>query len=123
MRNRDLAALGCDEEWIVQRTGILERRRAAPHEATSDLAYAAALNCLEQAQLPADAIDLIIVGTMTPDSPTPATACRVAERLGVRCPAMDLNSACAGFMFALVTGAQFVKAGTARNVMVIGADV
>ena len=121
--NEDLAEHGYDADWIVQRTGILERRRADDSQATSDLALGAARNCLTSAKMSADAIDLLIVATMTPDSPTPATACRVAERLGIRAPAMDINAACAGFMYALVTGSQFIKAGTAKNAMIIGADI
>jgi 3-oxoacyl-[acyl-carrier-protein] synthase-3 len=123
VRNEDLAALGYDADWILQRTGITQRRRAAPHEATSDLALAAARDCLASAQVSADEIDLVILGTMTPDSPIPATACRVAQGLGIRAPALDVNAACAGFMYALVTGMQFVKAGTAQRAMIIGADV
>ena len=123
VRNEDLAALGYDAEWILQRTGIRERRRAHPHEATSDLALAAARDCLANAGMTADSIDLLIVGTMTPDSPMPASACRVAEQLGIRAPAMDINAACAGFMYALTTGMQFVKAGTADRALIIGADV
>ena len=122
VRNEDLAELGYDADWIVQRTGILERRRAADDQATSDLALAAARDCLANARMTADAIDLLIVGTMTPDSPTPATACRVAGRLGIRAPAMDVSAACAGFMYALTTGMQFIKAGTANHAMIIGAD-
>lgn len=123
VRNEDLAALGYDAEWIVQRTGILERRRVAPEQATSDLALAAARDALANANMTADSIDLLIVGTMTPDTQAPAAACRVAERLGIRAPAMDINAACAGFMYALVTGAQFLKSGTANRAMIIGADV
>jgi len=123
VRNEDLAALGYDADWILQRTGIRERRRAADNEATSDLALAAARDCLGRAKMTADSIDLLIVGTMTPDNPMPASACRVAERLGVRAPAMDLNAACAGFMYALATGMQFIKTGTANHAMIIGADV
>ena len=123
VRNEDLAQLGYDADWIVQRTGIRERRRASPEQATSDLALAAARDALASANMTADSIDLLIVGTMTPDTQTPATACRVAERLGIRAPAMDINAACAGFMYALITGAQFIKAGTASRAMIIGADI
>jgi len=121
--NEDLAALGCDAEWILQRTGIRERRKAAPNEATSDLAHQAALRCLENAQVSADEVDLILVATMTPDMLTPSTACIVQHRLGTVAPAMDLNAACSGFLYALVTGMQFVKSGCNRRVLVIGSDV
>ncbi len=121
--NEDLAALGCDSEWIVRRTGILERRRAAEHEATSDLCYQAALRCMEEAKVEADEIDLIIVATITPDHPTPSTACHLQRRLGATAPAMDINAACAGFMYGLVTGAQYVAAGNSQCALIIGADV
>lgn len=121
--NSELAALGYDEDWIVQRTGIHERRRAAEHEATSDLAYHAARRCLDEAGATVDDIDLIIVGTMTPDNPTPSTACHLQRRLGARAAAFDINAACAGFMFALVTGMQFVRTGCNRRVLVVGADL
>ncbi|EMI29336.1 beta-ketoacyl-ACP synthase III [Rhodopirellula europaea] len=121
--NEDLAALGCDSDWIVRRTGILQRRHAEPGQATSDLCYEAALRCLENANVSVDEIDLILVATITPDHPTPSTACHLQRRLGAVAPAMDIGAACAGFMYALVTGAQFVSNGNARNVLVIGADL
>lgn len=121
--NEDLAALGCDSEWIVRRTGILQRRKAAVGESTSDLAYRAALAAMEDAAVTADEIDLILVATMTPDFPTPSTACEVQRRLGAVAPAMDINAACAGFMYAAVTAAQFIRAGNCRRALVVGADV
>lgn len=115
---------GYDPAWILQRTGIVERRRAAPDEATSDLAYEAAVRCIEQAGVDPDEIDLLIVATMTPDSPMPSAACQLHRRLGLTgVPAMDVNAACAGFMYALITGAQFVKSGCSRYALVVGADV
>jgi len=113
---------GVDPDWIVQRTGIRERRHVAPHEATSDLAVRAARQCLERSGVPTGDIDLLIVGTFTPDMLCPSTACLVQEKLGLRCGAFDLNAACAGFMYALITGMQFVAAGTSRRCLVIGAD-
>ncbi len=123
VRNEDLAQLGCDANWILQRTGIHERRRAAPDEATSDLAYQAAVNCLDRAGVAASEVDLILVATMTPDMATPSTACMVQRRLGTVAAAMDLNAACSGFVYALVTGMQFIKTGCSRRVLVIGADI
>jgi 3-oxoacyl-[acyl-carrier-protein] synthase III len=120
--NEELGRLGCDPEWIVQRTGIRERRRAAPQEATSDLAHQAALRCLERAGVASRDVDLILVATMTPDMLTPSTACFVQRRLGAVAPAMDVNAACSGFMYALVTGMQFIKTGCSRRVLVIGSD-
>jgi len=123
VRNEDLQLLGCDPEWIVQRTGIRQRRHAAPHEATSDLAYEAAVRCLNNAGVAPHEVDLILVATMTPDMPMPSAACMVQGRLGIQAPAMDLNAACSGFMYALVTGMQFVKTGCSRRALVIGSDV
>jgi 3-oxoacyl-[acyl-carrier-protein] synthase-3 len=121
--NADLAALGCDSDWIVRRTGILERRHATEDQATSDLCYEAAVRCLADAAVSADDLDLIIVGTMTPDHFTPSTACHLQRRLGAFAGAMDLSAACAGFTYAMTTGAQFVAAGNAKRVLVIGADL
>jgi 3-oxoacyl-[acyl-carrier-protein] synthase-3 len=123
VRNEDLAEFGYDPEWIVQRTGIRQRRRAAPGVATSDLAYEAAVRCLEAAKVEPREIDLILVATTTPDTTMPSTACHLQRRLGASAPAMDLQAACAGFMYALVTGMQFVKSGCSRRVLVVGADV
>ena len=121
--NEDLAELGCDSEWIVRRTGIRERRRAAEDEATSDLCFQAAQRCMEKAGITAADIDLILVATITPDHPTPSTACHLQRRLGAVAPAMDINAACAGFMYGLVTGAQFVATGNSKCALIIGADV
>ena len=121
--NEDLAALGCDSEWIIRRTGIRERRRAAPDQATSDLAYQASLECMQKAGVTASEIDLILVATVTPDHRIPSTACHLQRMLGATCPAMDLSAACAGFVYALLTGSQFISAGNARCVLVVGADL
>ena len=121
--NEDLAALGCDSEWIIRRTGIRARRRASDDQATSDLCYQAAVRCMNKAGISVDQIDLIIVATMTPDHPTPSTACHLQRRLGAVAPAMDLNAACAGFMYGLVTGSQFIATGNNHCVLVVGADL
>lgn len=121
--NSDLAQLGCDSDWIVQRTGILQRRRAADSEATSDLALRAAEQCLQRAGATAADIDLILVATITPDHPTPSTACHLQRQLGATAPAMDVNAACAGFMYALVTASQFIRTGAAQCALVVGAEV
>ncbi len=122
VRNRDLIELGCDEEWIVQRTGILERRHCRPDQATSDLAYLAACDCLKRSGLTAADLDLIIVNTMTPDHFTPSTSSIVQNLLECDAVAMDLNAACSGFMYGLIVAGQFVQTGSYRNVLVIGAD-
>lgn len=121
--NEDLAALGCDSEWIIRRTGIRERRKAAGDQATSDLCYEAAIRCMSEANVNADEIDLIVVATMTPDHPTPSTACHLQRRLGAVAPAMDVNAACAGFMYGLVTASQFVSNGNSNCALVVGADL
>ncbi len=121
--NDDLAALGCDSDWIVQRTGILERRRAAADQATSDLALMAAQQCLERAGVSTAEVDLILVATITPDHASPSTACHLQKQLGCIAPAMDINAACAGFMYGLVTASQFIASGTAKCALVVGAEV
>ncbi|MBN2021948.1 MAG: ketoacyl-ACP synthase III [Pirellulales bacterium] len=122
IRNEDLAILGYDADWIVQRTGILERRHAPPETATSDMAVEAATLAMRQAKVdPAD-IDLILLGTFTPDLLLPSAACLVQEKLGLRAPAMDVHAACASFVFAMVTGMQYVATGCSQRVLVIGAD-
>lgn len=121
--NEDLhSRFGFDPSWIFQRTGIRERRHAPPEMATSDLALRAARQCLERAGVKPDDIDLVLVGTFTPDMSFPATACIVQDQLGIRAPAVDMQAACAGFMYALVTGAQFVATGCSKLALIIGAD-
>ncbi|MCE9545585.1 MAG: ketoacyl-ACP synthase III [Planctomycetia bacterium] len=122
VRNEDLASLGYDADWILQRTGIRERRHAGPEMATSDMAIAAATRCLEQAGAKPSEVDLVVVGTFTPDMPAPATACLVQDRLGIAAPAFDVQAACAGFLYSLVVGMQFVASGNSRRALVIGAD-
>ncbi|MEZ6080294.1 MAG: beta-ketoacyl-ACP synthase 3 [Pirellulaceae bacterium] len=121
--NEDLAELGCDSEWIVQRTGIRQRRRASPEQATSDLALRAAEQCLQRAWVKPPEVDLIVVATITPDHATPSTACHLQRALGCVAPAMDVNAACADFMYALVTAGQFVANGSAKYALVVGAEV
>ncbi len=120
--NEDLAERGYDADWIIQRTGIEQRRHAPPDMATSDLAIAAAETCMKSAGVTADDIDLLVLGTFTPDMPVPATACLVQDRLGINAPAFDISAACAGFMYAMVTGMQFVATGNSNLALVIGAD-
>ncbi len=120
--NDDLASLGCDAEWIVQRTGIHERRHAPADMATSDMAVAAAERCIEASGINRDEIDLLLLATLSPDRLMPATATTVQDRLGLRCGAMDLSAACSGFLYALITGMQFVSTGGSKRALVIGAD-
>jgi 3-oxoacyl-[acyl-carrier-protein] synthase III len=115
--------IGVDAEWIVRRTGIRERRYAAPGERTSELATTAARRALQDAGLkPAD-IDLVLVATMTPDELTPNTAPLVAEALGIGAGAYDVGSACTGWLAALSAAASQVETGRAGAVLVIGAEI
>jgi 3-oxoacyl-[acyl-carrier-protein] synthase-3 len=112
------------DEWIVERTGIRERRIAAPHETASSMAEIASRRALDAAGLAPEAIDLIIVGTGTPDRIFPSTACLLQHRLGIRnCAAFDVQAACSGFIFALSIADQYIRAGTARHVLVVGSEV
>lgn len=113
---------GFDSDWIVKRTGILERRHALPHQATSDLCHEAARRCIDHAGVKASDIDLVLVGTFTPDMSFPSTACLVQDRLKLNCPAVDLQAACAGFMYALITGAAYVASGASDLALIIGGD-
>jgi 3-oxoacyl-[acyl-carrier-protein] synthase III len=122
VRNEDLTRFGCDPQWIVQRTGINERRHAPWNQSTSDLAVNAAQRAMARANVSAADVDLIVLGTFTPDLPVPSTACQVQNKLGMRCTAFDVSAACAGFMHALITGAQFVATGCSNLALVIGAD-
>ena len=120
--NEDLIPLGCDPDWIVQRTGIKERRHVPPGMATSHMAVYAAERCIEQAGIDRNDIDLLVMGTFTSDYTLPSTACLVQDRLGLKCGAMDLGAACAGFMYALTTAMNFVYSGGSKLALVIGAD-
>jgi 3-oxoacyl-[acyl-carrier-protein] synthase-3 len=113
---------GFDSDWIVKRTGILERRHALPHQATSDLCALAARRCIEQAGVKTSDIDLLVLATFTPDMSFPSTACLVQDQLQLNCPAFDMQAACAGFMYAMITGAAYVAAGTSDLALVIGGD-
>ncbi len=111
------------EEWIFSRTGIRERHVAAKGEHTSDLALEAAKNAIESAGIEAGAIDLIIVATTTPDKIFPSVATMVQRKLGIAgCPAFDVQAVCSGFIYALATADNFIKAGASKCVLVIGAE-
>lgn len=124
LTNDDLSKMvDTNDEWIVQRTGIRERRIAGPGESTATLATAAARRALEAAGLEAKDLDLIICGTISPEMTFPSTACFVAAALGLNStPAFDIAAACSGFIYTLETGSSFIKAGRYRNVLVIGAE-
>lgn len=121
--NADWAAkLDTSDEWIVTRTGIRERRRAAPHQATSDLALHAASAALADAGLEASDIGVIILATTTPDHLIPQTAPIVAGRLGLEVPAFDVGAGCSGFVYGLAVAASLAMTGLAQPVLLIGAE-
>jgi len=124
LTNSDLEKMvDTNDEWIVSRTGIKERHIAAPDQATSDLAYEAALKALESAGMTGSDLDLIIVATITPDSSFPSTACILQDKLGAKgAAAFDLSAACSGFVYGLATATSFIKSGMYNNALVIGAD-
>ncbi|MCA9580670.1 MAG: ketoacyl-ACP synthase III [Myxococcales bacterium] len=123
LTNTDLEKMvDTSDEWIVSRTGIRERRIAAEGESTSDMATAAAKGALDAAGILASELDLIIVATVTPDHPLPATAMFVQQKLGATCPAFDMSAACAGFIYGLSVADQFIRSGF-RNVLVIGVEL
>ncbi|ETT63171.1 MULTISPECIES: beta-ketoacyl-ACP synthase III [Paenibacillus] len=124
LTNSDLEKIvETNDEWIVSRTGIRERHIAAPEQATSDLAYEAALKALESAGMKAEELDLIIVATVTPDSAFPSTACILQDKLGAKnAAAFDLSAACSGFVYSLATATGFIQNGMYNNALVIGAD-
>ena len=111
------------DEWIFSRTGIRERHIVADDEFTSDLALHAARNAIEAAGITANDIDLIIVATTTPDKIFPSTAVMLQNKLGIAgCPAFDMQAVCSGFVYALATADNFIKAGAAKSALVIGAE-
>ncbi|MEK3982455.1 beta-ketoacyl-ACP synthase III [Paenibacillus sp. FSL K6-3166] len=124
LTNSDLEKIvETNDEWIVSRTGIRERHIAAPHEATSDLAYEAALKALDSAGMKAEDLDLIIIATVTPDSAFPSTACILQDKLGAKgAAAFDLSAACSGFVYSLATAVGFIQNGMYNNALIIGAD-
>jgi 3-oxoacyl-[acyl-carrier-protein] synthase-3 len=122
--NADLEKMvDTSDEWITTRTGIKERRVAAPGEFTSDLGAIAAQRAMQKAGVTAEQIDLIIVATITPDMPFPSTACLVQQKIGAkRAAAFDLEAACSGFIYALEIAQQFIMSRTYDTVLVIGAE-
>jgi 3-oxoacyl-[acyl-carrier-protein] synthase-3 len=125
LSNADLERIvDTSDEWIQTRTGIRERRVAAPHETTATLGAVAARRAIAVAGLEPDDIDLIIVATLTPDHPMPATAVLLKEAIGNRgAAAYDVAAACSGFVYAYATADAFVRSGLARHVLVVGAEL
>jgi 3-oxoacyl-[acyl-carrier-protein] synthase III len=125
LTNRDLEkVVDTSEAWIVERTGIKERRKAAPGEATSDMAVAAAREALARAGMGPEELELIVVGTITPDMPMPSCAVFVQAKLGAKKAfAFDVAAACAGSVYALSVADQFIRSGQVKRALVIGADL
>ena len=109
--------LDTTEQWIAEKTGILERRFVS-NETTSDMAAEAARSCVQNPET----LDMILVATTTPDTPIPSTATFVQRKIGAKCPAVDLNNACSGFLYALDIAHQYISNGTYKRILVIGAD-
>lgn len=124
LTNEELSKMvDTNDEWIVQRTGIRERRIAGSQESTATLGSHAATKALQAAQLEPKHIDLIICGTITPEMSFPSTACFIAASLGLdSTPAFDISAACSGFIYCLETAAAFIKSGQYKNVLVIGSE-
>ena len=124
LTNDDLAkTVDTSDEWIVARTGIRQRHVAAEGETTSDLAYHASLRAMEAAGVSAADIDLIVLGTTTPDLIFPSSACLLQHKLGANgCPAFDVNAACSGFIYALTIADKFIRSGAAKTALVVGSE-
>ena len=124
MTNKDMEkVVETTDEWIVTRTGIHERHIAAPEESTSDMAAEAAKKAIQKAGIKATDLDLIIVSTITPDMPTPSTACLVQAKLGAsQAAAFDLSAACSGFVYGLAVAKSFVESGHYKHILLIGAE-
>jgi 3-oxoacyl-[acyl-carrier-protein] synthase-3 len=123
--NADLEKMvDTSDQWITERTGIRQRHIAPDGVVTSDMATEAARNALEMAGVRPSELDMIVVGTVTPDMPMPATAAFVQQKLGAgACPAFDLSAACAGFVFGLSLADQFIATGQMRHVLVVGVEL
>lgn len=123
LTNADLEQrVDTSDSWIVERTGIRERRIAEPGETTASLAVEAGAAALKQANIAPEAVDLLIVATATPEQPIPHTGAFVGEGLGLNCGSFDLSAGCAGFIYELVTGAALLTSGNLNNVLIIGAE-
>ncbi|UOQ46917.1 ketoacyl-ACP synthase III [Gracilibacillus caseinilyticus] len=124
LTNKDMEQIvETNDEWIRTRTGIEERRIAADTEDTSDMAYNAAAQALDEAGITGEDLDLILVATVTPDQPFPTVACKLQERLGAtKAAAMDISAACAGFMYGMITAQKFIETESYKHILIIGAE-
>ncbi|MEJ6952162.1 beta-ketoacyl-ACP synthase III [Natronospora cellulosivora (SeqCode)] len=124
LTNADLEKMvDTSDEWIRSRTGIIERHIVEDNVTTADIGYEAAKAAIDDSDIRAEDLDLIIVATVTPDMAFPATACLIQEKLGAKkAAAFDLEAGCSGFVYSLAVGAQFIESGLYKNVLVIGAE-
>jgi len=124
LTNQDLEKMvDTNDEWIVTRTGMKERRIARADEFTSDMGLAAAKKALEASQVPAESLDLILFATLTPDYVFPSTACLIQTQLGaVKAAAMDVQAACTGYLYVLGMAKAFIESGTYKNILIIAAE-
>ena len=124
LTNADLEKMvDTSDQWILTRTGIRERRIADEGEFTSDMGARAAEQALQRGGIDAKEIDLILVATCTPDTIFPSTACHIQYKIGAtRAAAFDLQAACSGFLYALVTAEQFISTGAYKTILVVGAE-
>ncbi|WP_042349509.1 beta-ketoacyl-ACP synthase III [Bacillus massiliigorillae] len=122
--NKDLEKMmDTSDEWIKTRTGIEARRLASDDVDTSHMAYAAASKAIENANIKAEEIDLILVATVTPDQPFPSVSCMIQEQLGAKkAAAMDISAACAGFMYGMITAQQFIQNNAYKYVLIVGVE-
>ncbi|WP_188455318.1 beta-ketoacyl-ACP synthase III [Virgibacillus oceani] len=122
--NKDMEKIvETSDEWIRTRTGIEERRIAGDDVDTSDMAFFAAQDALKEANIKAEELDLILVATVTPDSPFPSVACRIQDRLGAEnAAAMDIGAACSGFMYGVITAKQFIDTNAYKHILVVGVE-
>ncbi|TFJ93600.1 beta-ketoacyl-ACP synthase III [Lentibacillus salicampi] len=122
--NKDLEKIvDTNDEWIRTRTGIEERRIADNDMETSDMAFYAAGNALKEANMKAEDLDMILVATVTPDTPFPSVACMLQDRLGAgNVAAMDVSAACSGFMYGMITAKQFIETNAYQTVLVVGVE-
>lgn len=125
LTNADLEKMvDTSDEWIRTRTGIRERHIAGPNDLSSTMGAAAARKALDQANLRAEELDLLVVGTSSPDRPMPSTACIIQTHIGApRAAPFDVQAVCSGFVYALVVGTQFIRSGAVKNVLVVGTDM
>ncbi|APC47507.1 ketoacyl-ACP synthase III [Virgibacillus halodenitrificans] len=122
--NKDMEKIvDTNDEWIRTRTGIEERRLAEDNVDSSDMAYHAAKGAIEESGIAAEDIDMILVATVTPDTPFPSVACMIQDKLGAKnAAAMDISAACSGFMYGMITAKQFIETKAYKHILVVGVD-